>query len=132
MRCPACKTDLTRVIRTEPGEDGTRRRRKCLDPQCGHRWTTFESAVVLAEEGLSIVPGVSPRRATRALVPGELDPEAIAAALAVDRRRPRALDAERRLEREARARDDAFWDPPPARLSRETFAHETGFDLPED
>lgn len=135
MRCPACKTTLTRVIRTEPGENGTRRRRKCLDPQCGHRWTTFESSVVVDdEEGPSSKPGTAPSRTTKLVLPSgiELDPEALAAALAVDRRRPRAAEVERELERRARERDDAFFDPPPARLSRESFAREVGRDLPED
>ena len=135
MRCPACKTDLTRVIRTEPGEDGTRRRRKCLDPQCGHRWTTFEAAVVVDDAGLIERAGSDARTRRRAatLPAGfEFDAEAIAAALAVDRRRARVADAERDLERRARERDDAFYDPPPARLTRETFAREVGHELPED
>lgn len=133
MRCPACKTTLTRVIRTEPGEGGTRRRRKCLDPECGHRWTTIEASVeqrveIEARE-LSRIDIEAVKRA--AASPG-FDPEALAAALAVDRRRARTADAERELERRARDRDDAFWDRAPARLDRETFAREVGRELPED
>ena len=39
MTCPVCGAD-TKVIDSRPIEDGTRRRRQCLE--CDHRFTTVE------------------------------------------------------------------------------------------
>jgi hypothetical protein len=140
MRCPACKTTLTKVIRTEPGDDGTRRRRRCLDPACGHRWTTFESAADATRVELEPA-SMSPRagqRIARALKqegrrprPG-LDPEAIAAAMATDRRRAQIYYEQREQARRQRELDQWDDDAPPSRLDRESFRRETGFELPED
>ena len=45
MKCPRCQHD-SRVVETrEP-----KRRRQCLSPACGHRWSTVEiSAAELAQ-----------------------------------------------------------------------------------
>lgn len=45
MNCPRCGKD-SRVTetRTVPGND-LRRRRVCIDTECGHRFTTFETIV---------------------------------------------------------------------------------------
>jgi transcriptional repressor NrdR len=40
MRCPRCRTDLTRVIDSRTTDGGVRRRRECGD--CGQRFTTYE------------------------------------------------------------------------------------------
>ncbi len=46
MHCPLCNGETTRVVDSRPAESGTaiRRRRECL--ACGHRFTTYEQAVV--------------------------------------------------------------------------------------
>ena len=45
MKCPRCKT-ASEVIETR----ATRRRRACLSPTCGHRWSTEEiSAIELGQ-----------------------------------------------------------------------------------
>lgn len=44
MRCPRCGFEDSRVIDSRPSESGDaiRRRRECLNPECGMRFTTFE------------------------------------------------------------------------------------------
>lgn len=44
MRCPKCGCDDSRVIDSRPSESGSaiRRRRECLNPACGERFTTYE------------------------------------------------------------------------------------------
>lgn len=44
MRCPYCGTDNSRVIESRAWEDGsaTRRRRECMNQECGRRFTTYE------------------------------------------------------------------------------------------
>ncbi len=44
MRCPKCGYEDSRVIDSRPSESGTaiRRRRECLNPSCGERFTTYE------------------------------------------------------------------------------------------
>ena len=42
MRCPACTSDLVRVMSTRPEPSKIIRLRSCL--ACGHRWTTHELA----------------------------------------------------------------------------------------
>ena len=42
MKCDVCKSEDHRVLETTAAKEGIRRRRKC--GQCGHRWTTIESA----------------------------------------------------------------------------------------
>ena len=46
MHCPFCKQDSTQVLDSRPIVGGTqvRRRRKCLNPECGERFTTREIA----------------------------------------------------------------------------------------
>ena len=46
MQCPLCESDLTRVVDSRPSDSGSaiRRRRECST--CGHRFTTYERAVV--------------------------------------------------------------------------------------
>ncbi|MCL6637886.1 MAG: transcriptional regulator NrdR, partial [Alicyclobacillus sp.] len=44
MRCPYCQADSSRVVESRASEDGAsmRRRRECLNPACGRRFTTYE------------------------------------------------------------------------------------------
>lgn len=44
MRCPKCGCEDSRVIDSRSSESGTaiRRRRECLNPHCGERFTTYE------------------------------------------------------------------------------------------
>ena len=47
MRCPFCKEDDSRVVDSRAADDGLaiRRRRECA--QCGRRFTTAESSILL-------------------------------------------------------------------------------------
>jgi transcriptional regulator NrdR family protein len=100
VRCPKCqhKTD---VLETIPGAGRTRRRRRCLNDACGHRFTTLEARQEeLKSEGeamaLRELRAVSGHR-------GAVDPEALAAALAMDRRKAEF----RRQQQAERARAEA-------------------------
>ena len=44
MRCPKCGCEDSRVIDSRSSESGAaiRRRRECLNPSCGERFTTYE------------------------------------------------------------------------------------------
>lgn len=44
MRCPKCGYQDSRVVDSRPSESGAaiRRRRECLNPSCGERFTTYE------------------------------------------------------------------------------------------
>ena len=42
MRCPYCGHDDTKVTDSRESEDGIRRRRECLNPDCNRRFTTYE------------------------------------------------------------------------------------------
>ena len=46
MRCPYCSGEASKVIdkRDAPDLGHIRRRRECLDPKCGKRFTTYERA----------------------------------------------------------------------------------------
>ncbi|MBQ8434974.1 MAG: transcriptional repressor NrdR [Oscillospiraceae bacterium] len=54
MKCPSCGFEETKVIDSRPMENKIRRRRGCAE--CGHRFTTFETAetpllMVLKKDG---------------------------------------------------------------------------------
>lgn len=44
MHCPKCGYEESRVVDSRPAElgDAIRRRRECLNPECGARFTTYE------------------------------------------------------------------------------------------
>jgi transcriptional repressor NrdR len=44
MRCPLCSNLENRVLESRAADGGhsVRRRRECLNPACGHRFTTYE------------------------------------------------------------------------------------------
>src|SRR3954454_10233987 len=46
MRCPFCGHAETRVTDSRESDDGIRRRRECLAPDCGRRFTTYERVQV--------------------------------------------------------------------------------------
>lgn len=134
MKCPKCKS-ASRCIRTEPGNGETRRRRECLSASCAFRWTTVESAAS-AERPVEMIPtkfdyarakAASGERVPRA----KADPEAVAAAIAVDRRkremRMQRAEEHRRKRAEQDYEDDGF-DRPPPKLTREQLMREISSD----
>jgi|SRR5581483_479824 len=46
MRCPYCGYNDTKVTDSREADDGIRRRRECLSPSCGRRFTTYERVQV--------------------------------------------------------------------------------------
>lgn len=119
MKCPKCK-ERTEVLETAQRPDApTRRRRRCLSPSCQHRFTTAESSLD------SLVRHTGPGELELELkkITGKrrgYDPEALAAAISVDRRRKQMALEQRRRERY----DDE--DAPPRTLSRESLNRELG------
>lgn len=95
MRCVKCG-DRTEVLETVPKGSKNRRRRRCLNPHCQYRFTTVEVGVdVIQQEAES-----EALKRMRKMAPKGYDAEAIAAALAVDRRRDEIRRAARqRVER---------------------------------
>ncbi len=62
MMCPYCKFPDSQVIDSRTCMEGTaiRRRRKCMNPQCGKRFTTYEKAtlnmpLLIKRDGISRV-----------------------------------------------------------------------------
>ncbi len=55
MHCPFCKHDDSRVVDSRTGEDGgaIRRRRQC--PECGRRFSTIETAMLLVVKRNGVV-----------------------------------------------------------------------------
>lgn len=55
MHCPFCKHDDSRVVDSRTGEDGgaIRRRRQC--PECGRRFSTIETAMLLVAKRNGVV-----------------------------------------------------------------------------
>ncbi|HEY9428833.1 MAG TPA: hypothetical protein VIR34_16865 [Gemmatimonadaceae bacterium] len=127
MKCPKC-SDRTEVLQTFPGKDRTTRRRRCLNPSCGKRFTSHE---LLPGESPRATPGSSDILETlskRKREPGSgFDPEAIAAAIAVDRRRAQIERERKRLARivgQSDYENDSGFDPAPVRLDRATLRKE--------
>lgn len=82
MRCVRCG-DKTEVLETVPKGTKNRRRRRCLNPHCMYRFTTVEVSVdAVKQEAES-----EALKRMKQLSPPGYDAEAIAAALAVDRRK---------------------------------------------
>jgi transcriptional repressor NrdR len=48
MRCPYCNSPDAKVIDSRDAEDGIRRRRECLNPDCAGRFTTYERVQAVA------------------------------------------------------------------------------------
>ena len=55
MHCPFCKHEDSRVVDSRTGEDGgaIRRRRQC--PECGRRFSTLETAMLLVVKRNGVV-----------------------------------------------------------------------------
>jgi transcriptional regulator NrdR family protein len=119
MRCPKCR-EKSEVLETETREGRpTRRRRRCLNPHCQHRFTTAEEAL----ENMLRVTGEGDLVRELRRVGGKprkgYDPEALAAAICVDRRK-------QQIAREQRQRVEQYdgEDGPPRRLNRFTMRRE--------
>ncbi|MEX2226947.1 MAG: transcriptional regulator NrdR [Dehalococcoidia bacterium] len=48
MRCPHCEWLDSKVVDSREVDDGVRRRRECLNPDCGGRFTTYERVQAVA------------------------------------------------------------------------------------
>lgn len=91
MRCQKCG-DKTEVLETQQSRKGTRRRRQCLNPHCQLRITTYE---LMPAEARQRSDAEFEDQLSR-LRPGRgYDPEALAAALTVDRRKEEIKRAQR-------------------------------------
>lgn len=90
MICPECK-GRTEVLEVSHRGHLTRRRRRCLEH--GHRFSTLESIVGHEKQRVGLVDAVANVRGRQK----NFDAEAIAAAIAVDRRKAK-------IAREQRAR----------------------------
>lgn len=126
MKCPKCM-DRAEVLETRPTSTHIRRRRRCLNPRCEHRFTTTETTecrnVPSTDEA-----AVRARALAREFGSRVVDREALEAALAVDMRRAEIARRQRRERKEARDawyEPDAF-EPAPLRLNRESLKRELG------
>ena len=48
MRCPYCQWNDSKVVDSREVDDSIRRRRECLNPDCGGRFTTYERVQAVA------------------------------------------------------------------------------------
>jgi transcriptional repressor NrdR len=48
MRCPYCQWSDSKVVDSRDADDGVRRRRECLNPDCAGRFTTYERIQAVA------------------------------------------------------------------------------------
>lgn len=107
MRCTKCGY-RTEVLETINKGDYTRRRRRCLNHECQHRFTTTEVAAERAEQ---LAEHEVMERLQRKHDPG-IDHEALAAAIRVDHRRAeikrlQRLENKRLVEAGVLSPDDA-------------------------
>ena len=93
MICPKCKETTEVLETTQRAAPVTRRRRRCLT--CTHRFTTIEVQI----EAHRVAVGGDLAAAVRRVTGRGFDAEAIAAAIAVDRRKAK-------IAREQRYRDE--------------------------
>lgn len=98
MRCVKCG-DKTEVLETINKGTKNRRRRRCLNPHCQFRFTTLEVGV----DAIKAEAEHEALKRMRQMSPPGYDAEAVAAALAVDRRREQ-------IKRAARQRAERFED----------------------
>jgi transcriptional regulator NrdR family protein len=123
MKCPKCK-DRTEVLRTETNGDFNHRRRQCLNPQCSHRFTTREKMEgfepkQITTEGVMQQFNLSKERKSKA----GFDAEAVAAAIAVDRRRAQ-IRREQKQKTRAEWEDGRYVDKAPTRLDDQSLRKE--------
>ena len=120
MRCPRCG-DKSEVLETIPLGVVNKRRRRCLNPHCQHR---FQSQEVNAQAVVDVQDGELVKRLRRLhRKTARYDPEALAAAIAVDRRRDE-IRARQRQERRDEQYDDDFTDRAPRSLDRDSLKRE--------
>lgn len=127
MKCPKCK-DSTEVLETRTIASGIRRRRRCINPHCEHRFTTTEAARHPSAEGADDA-AIRARALAKEFSSRVVDREALEAALATDMRRAaikRAARARRRADSAIWLDDDNGFDPAPVRLDREGLKREMG------
>lgn len=117
MKCPKCKHG-SEVLETISKGERTKRRRRCLSPQCGFRFVSFETLEADASSSGSepVLPEWIERVRNR---PG-VDKEAIACAYRVDQRRKQI---EREAKARARAEREFEYDEEP-QMSREELMRE--------
>ena len=48
MRCPFCQWQDSKVVDSRDVDESIRRRRECLNPGCGARFTTYERVQTVA------------------------------------------------------------------------------------
>ena len=123
MKCPKCKNPRSAVLQTEQNLANTYRRRECLNPRCGQRFSTHEKQVnpeqrpvVNAESVLEKLKKIHTKQ--------PFDVEALTAAIVTDRRRAE-IRRQQRIDALAEDYDDGF-DPAPTKLDRESLKRELG------
>lgn len=121
MRCPKCK-DKSEVLKTEAGAIDTKRRRQCLNPACRFRFVTREqqntpNTIEVTTESVMADFNLKKGRAPN------FDAEAVAAAIAVEKRKAAIRREQKAAERSPY---DDLYDAggSPGRLSREELRRE--------
>ena len=124
MKCPKCKNPRSSVLQTEQNLASTYRRRECLNPRCGHRFSTHEKQVIV-EQGPRPVNAESVLEKLKKIHTKQpFDVEALTAAIVTDRRRAE-IRRQQRIDAAAEDYDDGF-DPAPTKLDRESLKRELG------
>jgi transcriptional regulator NrdR family protein len=123
MKCPKCK-DRTEVLQTIPSGEFNDRKRQCLNPSCGHRFKTKEkiegyAPKQITTEGVMQSLNLSKERKGKT----GFDAEAVAAAIAVDRRRAQ-LRREQKQKARAEWEDGRYVDRAPTRLNKQSLRKE--------
>lgn len=124
MKCPKCG-DRTEVLQTTQLSTSTARRRRCWNPGCLHRFVSREFfgatepvMQVTSDEVIKSLTGKSRK-------PGStFDPEAVAAAITVDRRRAQIKREQRAKARSEYEETGLYVDEAPKRLDRYSLRNE--------
>jgi transcriptional regulator NrdR family protein len=126
MKCPKCR-GRTEVLETTQKADATRRRRHCIAPTCGLRFTTTETSI----DAPSVKSGPNASELIARLIApefkgsGNYDREALAAAIAVDQRKLAIKRAQRaQAARERQAWIDTGFDSAPDSLDERNLRRE--------
>lgn len=129
MNCPRCKGNQLEVLETRHTSSTVRRRRRCLNPHCEHRFTTTESTATATKVPLMDETAVRARALAQEFGSKKMDREALLAALTTDMRRAqiaRQQRAERRAQRDVWVDNDDGFDRAPDRLTDEALKRELG------
>lgn len=126
MKCPKCR-GRTEVLETVQKANATRRRRHCIAPTCGWRFTTTETSA----DAVGPRPGPNASALVARLIApefkgsGNYDPEALAAAIVIDQRKLEIKREQRaRAARERQAWIDSGFDEAPDSLSERDLRRE--------